>query len=129
MVIVKKNAIMLVFLWAFLSSVFFCCLGSIKTDSRHQTISELNLIFTALEIFRATTNRYPDPNEGLGILFPEYLSDKDALIDIWGKPYGYRISPSSDDSVVIEIFSYGADGVKGGKDKNKDHLLRRKLQR
>lgn len=81
---------------------------------------------TALDTFRLDVGRYPTTQEGLQALNQKpggvdrwdgpYLK-KDVPLDPWGKPYVYK-SPGEHGS--YDILSYGADGVPGGEDVNRD---------
>jgi len=81
---------------------------------------------TALDTFRLDVGRYPTTQEGLEALNQKpagvdrwdgpYLK-KDVPPDPWGKPYVYK---SPGDHGPYDIISYGADGVPGGEDVNRD---------
>lgn len=81
---------------------------------------------TALDTFRLDVGRYPTTQEGLEALNQKpagvdrwdgpYLK-KDVPPDPWGKPYVYK---SPGDHGSYDIISYGADGVPGGEDVNRD---------
>ena len=81
---------------------------------------------TALDTFRLDVGRYPTTQEGLEALNQKpagvdrwdgpYLK-KDVPPDPWGKPYVYK---SPGDHGAYDIISYGADGVPGGEDVNRD---------
>jgi general secretion pathway protein G len=81
---------------------------------------------TALDTFRLDVGRYPTTQEGLPSLNQKpggidrwdgpYLK-RDVPLDPWGKPYVYK---SPGDHGPYDILSYGADGVPGGEDANRD---------
>jgi general secretion pathway protein G len=80
----------------------------------------------ALDTFRLDVGRYPNTQEGLQALTQRpgsldrwdgpYLK-KEIPLDPWGKPYVYK---SPGDHGAYDIISYGADGVPGGEDTNRD---------
>jgi|SRR5262245_27528912 len=80
----------------------------------------------ALDTFRLDVGRYPNTQEGLQALVQKpggvdrwdgpYLK-KEVPLDPWGKPYVYK---SPGDHGAYDIISYGADGVPGGEDTNRD---------
>jgi len=96
---------------------------------------QIQMISTALDMFRADVGRYPTTQEGLEALVkrPEtvppqlwrgpYLKHGKLPKDPWGNPFVYY-GPDSD--VVKEkgydylIISYGADGKPGGTGEAKD---------
>ncbi|HKY07146.1 MAG TPA: type II secretion system major pseudopilin GspG [Candidatus Binatia bacterium] len=89
--------------------------------------AQIELLGTALDTFRLDVGRYPSSQEGLQALTQRpggvdrwdgpYLK-KEVPSDPWGKPYVYK-SPG-DQGRPYDISSYGADGVPGGQDNNRD---------
>lgn len=89
--------------------------------------AQIELLGTALDTFRLDVGRYPSSQEGLQALTQKpggldrwegpYLK-KEVPNDPWGKPYIYK-SPG-DNGRSYDIASYGADGVAGGQDNNRD---------
>lgn len=89
--------------------------------------AQIELLGTALDTFRLDVGRYPSSQEGLQALTQKpggldrwegpYLK-KEVPNDPWGKPYIYK-SPG-DNGRPYDIASYGADGVAGGQDNNRD---------
>ena len=89
--------------------------------------AQIELLGTALDTFRLDVGRYPSSQEGLQALTHKpggldrwegpYLK-KEVPNDPWGKPYIYK-SPG-DNGRPYDIASYGADGVAGGQDNNRD---------
>ncbi|BCG63956.1 MAG: general secretion pathway protein G [Methyloprofundus sp.] len=76
---------------------------------------DIRAIESALNLYKLDKFNYPTTEEGLEILSPKYL---DRLpIDPWGNEYLY-LSPG--EHGATDIFSYGADGKKGGEDMNTD---------
>jgi general secretion pathway protein G len=88
--------------------------------------AQIELLSTALDTFRLDVGRYPNTQEGLEALRTKpgvierwdgpYLK-KDLPLDPWGKAYVYK-SPGEHGS--FDIISYGADGVSGGEEDNRD---------
>jgi general secretion pathway protein G len=88
--------------------------------------AQIELLGTALDTFRLDVGRYPTSQEGLQALNQKpggadrwegpYLK-KELPNDPWGKPYIYK---SPGDHGPYDIVSYGADGVAGGQDNNRD---------
>ena len=88
--------------------------------------AQIELLGTALDTFRLDVGRYPTTQEGLQALNQRpggvdrwdgpYLK-KELPSDPWGKPYIYK---SPGDHGPYDIISYGADGVAGGQDNNRD---------
>ena len=97
------------------------------TDARVQ----IKNIETALKLYKLDTGTYPTTEQGLNALvekptvgvipksFKEggYLESKKIPKDPWGNDYLY-ISPGEHGD--YDLFSYGADGAKGGEGKNAD---------
>jgi general secretion pathway protein G len=88
--------------------------------------AQIELLGTALDTFRLDVGRYPTAQEGLQALNQKpggldrwegpYLK-KELPSDPWGKPYIYK---SPGDHGSYDIVSYGADGMAGGQDNNRD---------
>lgn len=81
---------------------------------------------TALFPYRMNVGTYPSTEEGLKALLvaPEgkadrwkgpYLKDDKALVDSFGKPYGYRF-PSAKNPGKYDLWSFGPDGQDGTAD-------------
>ena len=97
------------------------------TDARVQ----IKNIETALKLYKLDNGNYPTTEQGLGALVTKptvgvipksykdegYLESKKAPKDPWGNEYLY-ISPGEHGD--YDLFSYGADGAKGGEGKNVD---------
>ncbi len=77
--------------------------------------SDIKAIESALDLYKLDNFKYPTTEEGLEILVPKYL--KSMQQDPWGQPY-YYLSPG--DKGVIDIYTHGADGQKGGEGVNAD---------
>ncbi len=106
------------------------------TESKEKIArQQIEMISTALDLFRADVGRYPTTEEGLEALVerpdsvPEgrwqgpYLKHKKLPKDPWGNPYHYfgpedeRTKSKGADYLII---TYGADGEPGGEGEAKD---------
>jgi general secretion pathway protein G len=97
------------------------------TDARVQ----IKNIETALKLYKLDTGNYPSTEQGLTALVTKptvgmipngykdggYLESKKVPKDPWGSDYLY-ISPGEHGD--YDLFTYGADGAKGGDGKNVD---------
>jgi general secretion pathway protein G len=97
------------------------------TDTRVQ----IKNIETALKLYKLDTGSYPSTEQGLSALVTKptvgvipnsykeggYLESKKVPKDPWGNDYLY-VSPGEHGD--YDLFSYGADGAKGGDGKNAD---------
>ncbi|MBW2192486.1 MAG: type II secretion system major pseudopilin GspG [Deltaproteobacteria bacterium] len=104
-----------------------------RPDEARQVKAKVDIesLTTALKLYRLDTGGYPDTEQGLQALVetPEtgtipknwrkggYLEKDKVPKDPWGNDFIY-LSPGVHDE--FDITSYGADGVAGGEDKNKD---------
>lgn len=77
--------------------------------------NDIQAISAALSLYKLDKFNYPDTNEGLGVLVGKYLSKLPK--DPWGQDYFY-LSPGSNGD--FDLYSYGSDKSKGGKDENVD---------
>ncbi|MDO9068473.1 MAG: type II secretion system major pseudopilin GspG [Deltaproteobacteria bacterium] len=97
------------------------------TDTRVQ----IKNIETALKLYKLDNGSYPSTEQGLSALVAKptvglipknykgegYLESKKLPKDPWGSDYVY-LSPGEHGD--FDIYSFGADGVKGGEGKNAD---------
>ncbi len=104
-----------------------------RPDEARQVKARLDMasLETALKLYRLDNGMYPGTEQGLQALVaqPEtgtlakkwrkggYLEKNRVPKDPWGNEYIYLCPGVNDD---YDIISYGADGVSGGEDKNKD---------
>jgi len=96
-------------------------LGGAKTKTAGVQIADLD---KSLELFKLDVGRFPSSEEGLNALVNKpgnaagwngpYLKGG-VPTDPWGKPYQYALNGG-----VVEIVSFGADGVAGGEGENAD---------
>jgi general secretion pathway protein G len=71
--------------------------------------TDINTFVNALDLFHGDRGQYPDNQEGLKALVPEFI--KSLPNDPWGRPYQY-VQPGR--TAAFDIVSYGADGREGG---------------
>ena len=104
-----------------------------RTDDAKVTDARVQIknIETALKLYKLDTGSYPSTEQGLGALVAKptvgvipnsykeggYLESKKMPKDPWGNDYLY-VSPGEHGD--YDLFSYGADGAKGGEGKNAD---------
>jgi general secretion pathway protein G len=89
--------------------------------------AQIELISTAIEIYRLDTGKYPSQETGLQSLNTKpddvrnwkgpYMKKDKAPKDPWGADYMYRYPGTHGD---YDLVSYGADGSEGGSGDNKD---------
>ncbi|MFA5903118.1 MAG: type II secretion system major pseudopilin GspG [Desulfobacula sp.] len=104
-----------------------------RTDDAKAVKAKVDIlaIETALKLYKLDNGVYPTTEQGLTALVEKpstepvpanwkekgYLEKARVPKDPWGKDYLY-LSPGVHDD--YDLISYGADGVPGGEDKNKD---------
>jgi len=105
-------------------------LGRADEARVQKVFADFSAIETALRLYRLDNYAYPSSEQGLGALIDRptlapvpanwragaYLES--LPIDPWGNPYLY-LSPGQQGD--YDIFSYGADGVRGGEGQNADY--------
>ena len=104
-----------------------------RTDEAKVKTTKVQIkgIESALKLYKLDNGMYPSTEQGLSALVTKptvgiipksykeegYLDSKAVPKDAWGNDYLY-ISP--DEHGDYDLFSYGADGTKGGDGKNAD---------
>ena len=104
-----------------------------RTDDAKVTDAQVQIknIETALKLYKLDNGSYPSTEQGLGALVAKptvgvipksykeggYLESKKMPKDPWNNDYLY-VSPGEHGD--YDLFSYGADGAKGGDGKNAD---------
>jgi general secretion pathway protein G len=104
-----------------------------RTDDAKVTDARVQIknIETALKLYKLDNGSYPSTEQGLSALVSKptvgvipktykdngYLESKKVPVDPWGNDYLY-VSPGEHGD--YDLFSYGADGAKGGEGKNAD---------
>ena len=101
-------------------------------DAKIQTTrTQIGNLETALKLYKLDNGTYPSTEQGLNALVTKptvgvipksykdggYLEKKQVPKDGWGNDYLY-VSPGENGD--YDLFSYGADGAKGGEGKNSD---------
>lgn len=101
-------------------------------DAKIQTTrTQIGNLETALKLYKLDTGTYPSTEQGLNALLTKptvgvipknykeggYLEKKQIPKDGWGNDFLY-VSPGEHGD--YDLFSYGADGAKGGDSKNAD---------
>jgi len=95
------------------------------------TTIQLKGLESALKLYKLDNGSYPSTEQGLNALVTKptvgvipktykeggYLDSKSVPKDAWGNDYLY-VSPGEHGD--YDLFSYGADGAKGGEGKNAD---------
>ena len=98
--------------------------GGAKSDAAKIQIERLSSV---LDLYRLEVGRYPSEDEGLEALMEKpsdaenwngpYLKKADALIDPWGRPYGYKVPGEVGG---FDVFTLGSDGQEGGEGEARD---------
>lgn len=102
-------------------------IGRIGESKQVTTKVQIELLSTALEIYKLDTGKYPAQGEGLKALINKsgevnnwkgpYLRKNIIPKDPWGAEYVYKHPGEHGD---YDILSYGADGNEGGTDEDAD---------
>lgn len=106
-------------------------MGRTEQAKETQARVQMEALETALKLYKLDNGRYPSTEQGLAALVeqPEtgiipkkwrkggYLEKGKVPQDPWGNDFIY-VSPGVHDD--YDIISYGADGVPGGEDENRD---------
>ncbi len=106
-------------------------MGRTEQAKETQTRVQIEALETALKLYKLDNGIYPSTEQGLLALIeqPEtgivprkwrkggYLEKAKVPLDPWGNDFIY-VSPGVNGD--YDIVSYGADGVPGGEDENKD---------
>jgi general secretion pathway protein G len=86
--------------------------------------TQVRMLKTALDMMRLDIGRYPDEEEGLGLLVkaptdPQLLArwhgpylEGGVPLDPWGNPYQY--APTGTELNTLTLYSYGPTGKPGG---------------
>ncbi len=102
-------------------------IGKVGESRQTTTKAQIELLSTALEIYKLDTGKYPAQEEGLKALISKsgevnnwkgpYLRKNIIPKDPWGAEYVYKYPGEHGD---YDILSYGADGNEGGADEDAD---------
>jgi len=91
--------------------------GYLERAKKERARSDIATYSTALDSYYLQKGRFPDTQEGLKVLVPDFV--KAITTDPWGHPYQFLLSKQS---TAYEIISYGADGREGGTGSDADIL-------
>ena len=83
--------------------------GYLERAKKERARSDIATYSTALDSYYLQKGKFPDTQEGLKVLVPDFV--KAITTDPWGHPYQY-LKPGK--STPYEVISYGADGREGG---------------
>ncbi|MDP1827725.1 MAG: type II secretion system protein GspG [Archangium sp.] len=97
-----------------MSAVGVYALGVHRTAQINTARMDVRNAASALDVYRASHGRYPDPSEGFAPVIKSRAL-KTAPMDPWHHPLSWELRDG--EAVVISL---GADGVKGGVDDNAD---------
>ena len=89
--------------------VAYATAGYLEKAKKQRARSDIATYSGAVDAFYLAKGRYPDNQEGLKVLVPEFI--KLLQNDPWGRPYQY-VQPGK--GGAYDIISYGADGREGG---------------
>src|SRR5205823_1008619 len=85
--------------------VAFATSGYLEHAKRVKARTDIANYSGAVDIFYSQKGRYPENQEGLKVLAPDFI--KQIRDDPWGNPYQY-VQPGK--GGAYDIISYGADG-------------------
>ena len=91
--------------------------GYLERAKKERARSDIATYTTALDSYYLQKGRFPDTQEGLKVLVPDFV--KAITTDPWGHAYQY-LKPGK--STPYELISYGADGREGGSGADADIL-------
>jgi general secretion pathway protein G len=89
--------------------VTYATTGYLEKAKRQRARSDIATYSGAIDAYYLANGRYPDNQDGLKVLVPEFI--KVIQGDPWGHPYQY-IQPGK--GGPYDLISYGADGREGG---------------
>ena len=103
-------------------------IGRVEQARVTRAKTDIQTIEAALKMYRIDNSRYPSTEQGLealvkqppGARMPNYMQDgylERLRMDPWNSPYQY-LYPGHNGRV--DIYSFGADGLPGGKDDDAD---------
>ncbi|MHC4183725.1 MAG: type II secretion system major pseudopilin GspG [Planctomycetota bacterium] len=102
-------------------------IGRVGESKQTAAKAQIELLSTALDVYKLDTGKYPTQDTGLEALINKsdeaknwkgpYLKKEKIPKDPWGTEYVYKYPGEHGD---VDIISYGADGSEGGTDENKD---------
>jgi general secretion pathway protein G len=94
-----------------LAAVAVYAVGVQRDSQRTTAFMDVKNAANALDLYRAATGRYPDPEQGFAPLV-RHRTLKSTPKDPWGNPLVWRLDAHAEPVVL----SLGADGKEGGVD-------------
>ena len=104
-------------------------IGRVGESKQTAAKAQIELISTAIELYKLDTGKYPSQDTGLQALNTKsgdvqnwkgpYMKKNKVPKDPWGADYIYKFPGSHGD---YDISSYGADGTEGGSGDNSDQV-------
>ena len=104
-------------------------IGRVGESKQTAAKAQIELISTAIELYKLDTGKYPSQDTGLQALNAKpgdvqnwkgpYMKKNKVPKDPWGADYIYKFPGSHGD---YDISSYGADGTEGGSGDNSDQV-------
>jgi general secretion pathway protein G len=91
--------------------------GYLERAKKERARSDIATYTTALDSYYLQKGKFPDTQEGLKVLVPDFI--KAITHDPWGHPYQY-LKPGKNSP--YDLISYGADGREGGTGADADIL-------
>jgi len=89
--------------------VAYATTGYLERAKKQRARADIATYSGAVDSYYLAKGRYPDNQEGLKALVPDFI--KMLQNDPWGRPYIY-VQPGK--GGVYDIMTYGADGLEGG---------------
>jgi general secretion pathway protein G len=89
--------------------VTYATTGYLERAKHIRAQSDLATYSGGVDQFYLANGRYPDNQEGLSVLVPQFITKLHN--DPWGRPYQY-VQPGK--GGPFDLISYGADGREGG---------------
>ncbi len=108
--------------------------GKVEQAKVKSTYAQIELLGSALDMYRLDAGKYPTSNEGLKALRERPASatewtgpylKKELPNDAWGNPFSYTSPGKHGD---YDLVSFGADGTEGGDNEDKDIVSWKGLQ-
>ena len=95
-----------------LAAVGIYAVGVKKDSERNVAFTDVKTAHNALEMYRGTTGRYPDPDQGFAQLIKRRTLKKPPK-DPWGNELKWELDATTGEPVVISL---GSDGKPGGEE-------------
>jgi general secretion pathway protein G len=98
--------------------------GKVDTSKVKTAETQVKMLKAGLQTYRLDVGSYPTTEQGLAALNARPSSgrgvnlwqgpylDEEIPVDPWANPYQYQLKPSN--TQEFSLFSYGADGKRGG---------------